>query len=111
MQTFIEYWRPTERKKPELDINQHNCNKCKSCPAIDQCICIFCNRNADNDSKRTKLKREYQQTVTISKVITSATENSLMPLVQLSLLFPNVIQLFPKEAVDTSDLKGNIIFH
>ena len=54
----------------------------------------------------TRLKDDSFNTVTISKVVTSATENSLMPLVQLSLLFPNIIQLFPKEPLDTSDLKG-----
>ena len=61
---------------------------------------------ADSSEDWTRLKDDSFNTVTNSKVVTSATENSLMPLVQLSLLFPNIIQLFPKEPLDTSDLKG-----
>ena len=37
------------------------------------------------------------KTVAISKLVTSATENSLMPLVQLSLLIPLLAQFFLKE--------------
>ena len=38
------------------------------------------------------------KTVAISKLVTSATENSLMPLVQLSLLIPLLAQFFLKES-------------
>ena len=45
-QVFIEYWRPTEKKKP-LDII-YGCEKCKNCPKENVCICIYCSRNASN---------------------------------------------------------------
>ena len=65
------------------------------------CICIFCSNNA-NDSKESQAKLNELRTdsffvMTLDKVVTSATENSFMPLVQLSIVFPNIIYLFPKE--------------
>ena len=71
------------------------------------CICIFCSNNA-NDSKESQAKLNELRTdsffvMTLDKVVTSATENSFMPLVQLSIVFPNIIYLFPKE-----DMKAKV---
>ena len=44
-QVFIEYWRPTEKKKPDIT---YGCEKCKNCPKENVCICIYCSRNASN---------------------------------------------------------------
>ena len=42
-----------------------------------------------------KLQDNCDKTVTVGKIITSSTENAFMPLLQLSILFPNFISLFP----------------
>ena len=44
-QVFIEYWRPTEKKKPDI---KYGCKKCKKCLKENVCICIYCSRNASN---------------------------------------------------------------
>ena len=51
---------------------------------------------------RKKLKEDAFFIKTISKVIVSATENSLMPLVQLSLMFPKMLFWFQKVPKNTS---------
>ena len=69
-------------------------------------ICVFCSKNATgnerSESMRKKLKEDAFFIKTISKVIVSATENSLMPLVQLSLMFPKMLFWFQKVPKNTS---------
>ena len=69
------------------------------------CICVFCSNNAsenkDSQIKLQELKKNSFFVMTMDKIVTSATENSFMPLVQLSIVFPQIIYLFPKENVKT----------
>ena len=53
----------------------------------------------------TKLKDDSSKTATTFKMVDSSIENSLMPLVQLSLLLPNVFQLFTNEPISISERK------
>ena len=119
MELFVEYWRPTKKERPEQPT--FGCNKCSKCSFnnltlndVEQslneethpikCICIFCNKNV-SDSKESQamlqeLKDNAFYTTTLDKVITSATENTFMPLVQLSIVFPQMLYLFPKETIN-----------
>ena len=56
-----------------------------------------------NDIKEDKnndilndMQDKCDKTVTIGKIVTASTENSYMPLLQLSILFPSFISLFPE---------------
>ena len=51
--------------------------------------------NEKNILVLNEMQDRCDKTVTIGKIVTSATENSFMPLLQLSLLFPRFISLFP----------------
>ena len=110
MKTFMRYWKPSEKKKQTIKATQSmdiealsECSHCKNCPK-DDCVCIFCSNRSDDPLLMTKLAKEASTTVTLSKVVNSATENSWMPIIQLCLLFPHTIHLFPKETVNTSEI-------
>ena len=72
-------------------------------PSSTNCICVFCCKNANTSKKsQTKLKeleRDSFCIVNLDKVVNSATENSFMPLVQLSVVFPTMLYLFPRESL------------
>ena len=85
-------------------------------------ICVFCDTKAGengerillgdgkaSDDERGLLKEieTHESDVTaISKLVTAATENSFMPLLQLTLVFPNFIALFP-ESIDPTLIPNN----
>ena len=112
MELFVDYWRPTDNQRPVT--SRQDCGWCLNCDHYEdeevgmcsggiKCICIFCSRNA-NDSKESQaklqeLKNDSFFVMTLDKVVTSSTENSFMPLVQLSIVFPYILYWFPKETV------------
>ena len=114
METFVEYWRKTNKKRPINDDvvsdEENVCSHCKGCQETDMkvSLCVFCGKNASDDvaedigSKREDLGRDSFYIKTISKIVTSAIENSLMPLIQLPLFFPKLLYLFSKESIDQS---------
>ena len=60
--------------------------------------------NENNNKILNEMQDRCDKTVIIGKIVTSATENSFMPLLQLSLLFPSFISLFPK-SLEEFDVK------
>ena len=118
--TFVDYWRrPASSKIGTID-REHRNGKCKRCEEHrnnmeekSNSICVFCDtKPGDNkerillgDGKASDDERElleeidtHKSNVTaISKLVTAATENSFMPLLQLTLVFPNFIALFPQQ--------------
>ena len=52
------------------------------------------------------MQDQCEKTVTIGKIVTSSTENSFMPLLQLSILFPSFMRLFPA-TLDLQDIVSN----
>ncbi len=108
---FVEYWQSYTGRE-DVDAAQlikrksDDCPKCRGCDS-STCICIACNRHApDRKDILEKLKDNALFLRCKSKLIVACTENSFMPLLQLSLLFPSVVYLFPKDLdkVDTSDI-------
>ena len=73
-----------------------------------ECICVFCSKNAQisrtnmSEAKMEELHDNSFFIVNLDKVVNSATENSFMPLVQLSVVFPTILYLFPKESLAES---------
>ena len=54
------------------------------------------------------LKNVSFYVTTLSKVVTSATENSLMPLIQMAIVFPSILYFFPKDTNLESALICNL---
>jgi hypothetical protein len=83
---------------------QGGCVRCANCPkqnAIDH-LCTFCLKNR-NVHTRAKLVKDASILKTMSKKVTSATENTFMPLLQMVFVFPIVIQLFPNDNDNDND--------
>ena len=130
--TFIEYWRsPASSKIGTIKRDPDgNCKRCKAHKNNMEekqnvqdnrynSICVFCDtkpgikgerillgdgKASDAERKLLEEIEKHKSDVTaISKLVTAATENSFMPLLQLSLVFPNFIALFPLQAKIESD--------
>ena len=74
-----------QKKDPDLHCDPH-------------CYSNIQKNDIDNEKNilvLNEMQDRCDKTVTIGKIVTSATENSFMPLLQLSLLFPRFISLFP----------------
>ena len=121
--TFVDYWRcPASSKIGTID-REHRNGKCKRCEehkhnmeensmVSNNSICVFCDtkpgdnkerillgdgKASDDERKLLEDIENHKSNVTaISKLVTAATENSFMPLLQLTLVFPNFIALFPQ---------------
>ena len=88
--------------------------RCKECPSCrNDSICVFCARNANNVKQLEILKNKAENVESYSKVAIASTENSLMPMIQLSVLFPTIIASFTKDTIainNVEDFKNNWIF-
>ena len=109
MQAILDYWKPSKKQRPRSNVEEEDqispCKNCMNCPNQTSCFCIFCNNNATREDLQKNLQEEAFCLTTLSKVVNSATENTLMPIIQLCILFPDTIRLFPKTTIDTSDFK------
>ena len=125
VRTFVGYWKRRHQlekaiqneteKYDELDgkvlVKEENpessscwkwlacCDKksSKTAKSKPECKNPYCYKNIKyNDiDKLDQMQDHCDKTVTIGKIVTSSTENSFMPLLQLSILFPGFMKLFP----------------
>ena len=105
VRSFGAYWRKklikmqkVQNKKTDVTEPDGASKKCKN----DKC---FKNITEEDIKIFDKLQDNCDKTVTVGKIITSSTENAFMPLLQLSILFPNFISLFPTK--DSQNLVVN----
>ena len=100
VRSFGAYWRKKLIKMQKVK-NQKTDVKKTDVTETDgdskKCTNRNCFKNiTEKDIKRfDRLQDNCDKTVTVGKIITSSTENAFMPLLQLSILFPNFISLFP----------------
>ena len=110
--TFVKYW--TSKTRLNIDLISKECTRCKECPSCrNDSICVFCGRNANNVTQLEDLKKKAEDVESYSKVAIASTENSLMPMIQLSVLFPTIIASFTKDTIainNVEDFKENWIF-
>ena len=104
----------TSKTRLNIDLISKECTRCKECPSCrNDSICVFCGRNANNVTQLEDLKKKAEDVESYSKVTIASTENSLMPLIQLSVLFPTIIASFTKDTIainNVKDLKDNVMF-
>ena len=110
--TFVKYW--TSKTKLNISLISKECTRCKECLSCrNDSICVFCGRNANNVAQLEDLKKKAEDVEFYSKVAIASTENSLMPMIQLSVLFPTIIASFTKNTIainNVQDFKENFIF-
>ena len=92
----------TIKRKSFDEVDSSKKKKCKAEPENPDCF-----RNITDKDIETfdKMQDQCDKTVTVGKIVTSSTENSFMPLLQLSILFPNFVSLFPSEQASEDSLK------
>ena len=110
--TFVKYW--SSKTRLNIASISKECPRCKECPSCrNDSICVFCGRNANNVTQLEDLKKKAEDVESYSKVTIASTENSLMPMIQLSVLFPTIIASFTKDTIainNVKDLKDNVMF-
>ena len=73
----------------------NSCNRCIGCKKCENIsICVFCGRNANDLSQLGILKKKADIVEQYSKIAIASTENTLMPMIQLSIIFPKLIHSF-----------------
>ena len=91
----------------------NSCNRCIGCKKCENIsICVFCGRNANDLSQLGILKKKADIVEQYSKIAIASTENTLMPMIQLSIIFPKLIHSFinkPK-IQKVKDIQENWIF-
>ena len=118
MDSFVDYWE--EKKLPNTSIILQSCIRCKDCEKCSNItICVFCSKNCGNIEELENLKKKSNDICSHSRYLIAATENTLMPLIQLAFLFPAVISAFgdvkwdmnTKEVEEfAKDLRNNWLF-
>jgi ankyrin repeat protein len=115
---FGEMYKSEKKKKSEdaddatNNMEVKDCVRCRHCHnrAKSTHICTFCRQNTNVDT-RTKIANDASLLRTISKMVTSSTENSFMPLLQLVFLFSRVIKQFPNNvSVNTEEITEVAVF-
>ena len=104
IKTFSEYWLNNTKEVPKTDCNVKGCDTC-------DCICIYCGRNSKEKSKLSSLSENSFKLCYLAKIVTFSSENALMPLLQLSILLPNVLYLFPKEDIVITEDYESVLNH
>ena len=84
----------------------------KTAKSEPECRNPNCYKNIKHNdiNKLDQMQDHCDKTVTIGKIVTSSTENSFMPLLQLSILFPGFMRLFPatlEKGLDLQDIVSN----
>ena len=124
IETFVDYWRTPFNKKVE-NVTTHvssyctgcRCNACRN----DECVCIFCSSKMDNGQRANLRDGKYgleiledykNHTSSLSKLVTLSTEDSFMPLIQLSILFPIFLSKIPQtdDSINKKDI-NQIVEH
>ena len=115
VRTFGTFWRKQMLKMSMIkrksfdEVDSSKKKKCKAEPENPNCFRNITDREIETFDK---MQDQCDKTVTVGKIVTSSTENSFMPLLQLSILFPNFISLFPSEqASDDSSKEGTWEIH
>ena len=134
VRNFVRYWKKRHllekaiKKKSEDHVDhveQNSDGICsyvwklmKRCFKIDGSSCTNAKcyksitQNDIKEDKNMKILNDMQdkcdKTVIIGKIVTASTENSYMPLLQLSILFPSFISLFP-EAINNINVRKFIL--
>ena len=90
IKTFTEYWKNNDKEIPRTACDAKGCLNC-------DCVCICCGKQSKDETKLAELSEKSFKLCHLARIVTFSTENALMPLLQLSVLLPNVLYLFPKE--------------
>ncbi len=92
VQEFVGFWlSPHGKQGVKMEENRKDCFACRDCES-PTCICIVCGRNALlNEETLVKLRNYSSFVRSLSKMVTANTENSLMPLLQMTFLLPYVL--------------------
>jgi hypothetical protein len=95
VRSFGSYWRKKLIKMQKVKNQKTDVSETDG--AEKTCDNANCFKNITEKEIKTfdELQDNCDKTVTVGKIITSSTENAFMPLLQLSILFPNFISLFP----------------
>ena len=91
----------------------NSCNRCIGCKKCENIsICVFCGRNANDLSQLGILKKKADIVEQYSKIAIASTENTLMPMIQLSIIFPKLIASFTNtpNIKEVKDIPENLIF-
>ena len=113
LNTFVLYWKDKPKqlmqskaiKNPSLFSSKHNmCTKCGKCQNSKPHACVYCSRNAEDFEKLDELKENANKVADHSRTLIASTENLLMPMIQLSFLFPSILMLFYTKSGNTKSL-------
>ena len=108
---YEDYW--TKNRNLIADLNERRtCHFCADCKDMSNtCICMKCNKCSkckkhvlEKMEELSQMKENARFLRSKSKIITACTENSFMPLIQMTFLFPTIVSFFPKQNVDTSNI-------
>ena len=103
LNTFVLYWKDKPKqliqskamRNPSLFSSKHKtCTKCSKCQNSKLHVCVHCSRNAEDFEKLDELKDHANKVADHSRTLIASTENLLMPMIQLSFLFPTILMLF-----------------
>merc|ERR1712016_315464 len=107
---FIKtYCDEMRKRKDKLKWPIKGCSRCKNC----KCICLFCNKNATEENFQ-KLEKHALEVNNCSRFVSTATEDTLMPMIKFAILFPLIMSHLSQvkdlkiESVTVNDIKKNM---
>ena len=113
LNTFVLYWKDKPKqlmqskamRNPSLHSSKRKmCTKCSKCQNSKIHACVYCSRNAEDFEKLDELKDHANKVADHSRTLIASTENLLMPMIQLSFLFPSILMLFYTKSGNTESL-------
>ena len=105
LNTFVLYWKDKPKQLMQSKASKHKmCTKCSKCQNSKLHVCVHCSRNAEDFEKLDELKDHANKVADHSRTLIASTENLLMPMIQLSFLFPSILMLFNTKAGNTESL-------
>ena len=97
MNGYHAFW--TKEKKEMINFIKID-EDCNHCLEDSNFACVFCNRNLKDSKKLNQLVENSLEVQNVTTKVLASTENLLMPMIQLPMIFPTIIQWLSYSNVD-----------